>query len=92
VITPHPTPRAHRQVQLALGVNIVAYFRVLLSDGRGWNVRNNVCHGLAPVSMLTMVVADRVLHALLVLALMLKRSIRLTQTSLSGYLLQAPRL
>lgn len=53
----------------ALTENVVTYLRVLLTDARGWNVRNTVCHGLAPVSMLTMPVADRVLHAALVLSL-----------------------
>lgn len=53
----------------ALGENIVTYFRVLLTDARGWNVRNSVCHGFAPVSFLSMPVADRVVHAILVLGL-----------------------
>ena len=48
----------------------VTYLRVLLTDARGWNVRNTVCHGLAPASALTMPIADRVLHAMLMLALM----------------------
>jgi len=58
----------------ALGENVTTYFRVLLTDARGWNIRNNVCHGLAPTGMLTMPVADRVVHALLVLALLRVRS------------------
>ena len=56
-----------------LGVSIVTYLRALLTDPRGWNVRNVVCHGLAPMGMLTMPVADRVVHALLVLALVRQR-------------------
>jgi hypothetical protein len=52
-----------------LGEDIIAYLRILFTDPRGWNIRNDVCHGLASVSRLTMPVADRVLHALLVLAL-----------------------
>jgi hypothetical protein len=54
----------------ALGNDLITYLRVLLTDARGWNLRNNVCHGLAPASMLSMPVADRVVHALLVLALL----------------------
>ena len=58
----------------ALGVNVVRYLRILLTDPRGWNLRNNVCHGLASMGMLSMPVADRVVHAMLVLALYRKTS------------------
>jgi hypothetical protein len=47
----------------------VPYLRMLLTDPRGWNVRNTVCHGLADSDELSMFVADRVLHAALLLAL-----------------------
>ncbi|MDP1859584.1 MAG: DUF4209 domain-containing protein [Gemmatimonadaceae bacterium] len=56
-----------------LGANVTTYLRVLLTDARGWNVRNSVCHGLAPASLLTMPVADRVIHAMLALALIRER-------------------
>jgi hypothetical protein len=52
-----------------LGEDIITYLRALLTDARGWNIRNDVCHGLASAGMLTMPIADRVVHALLVLAL-----------------------
>lgn len=52
-----------------LGDDVIAYLHVLLSDARGWNVRNNVCHGLSSTSGLSMPVADRVVHALLLLGL-----------------------
>ncbi|MFC1736634.1 DUF4209 domain-containing protein [Candidatus Hydrogenedentota bacterium] len=52
------------------GEDVVLYFRVLLTDPRGWNVRNAVCHGFAPTSGLTSYIADRIFHALLVLALL----------------------
>jgi hypothetical protein len=51
-----------------LSEDVTGYLRMLLTDARGWNVRNDVCHGLAPAGMLTPPVADRVMHALLVLA------------------------
>jgi hypothetical protein len=57
-------------IAAALGEDVTTYFRVLLTDARGWNIRNSVCHGLAPAGVLTMPVADRVVHALLVLALL----------------------
>jgi hypothetical protein len=59
-----------RFISQALGVDVTTYLRALLSDLRGWNLRNNVCHGLAPVGMLSMPAADRIVHALLVLALL----------------------
>jgi hypothetical protein len=52
-----------------LGTDIATYLRVLLTDDRGWNIRNRVAHGLAPASAFGAGVADRVLHALLTLAL-----------------------
>lgn len=48
------------------------YFRILLTDQRGWNVRNNVCHGLWEQEMFTAQVADRLIHALLCLGLVRK--------------------
>lgn len=54
----------------ALGDGVLPYFRILLTDARGWNVRNTVCHGLAPVDALTMPVADRVVHVALILSLL----------------------
>jgi Domain of unknown function (DUF4209) len=53
----------------ALTDDVALYLRVLLTDARGWNVRNVVCHGLAPVTAFTQYVADRIVHSLLVLAL-----------------------
>ena len=49
--------------------HVTTYFRALLTDPRGWNIRNDIAHGRAPESMMQMPIADRVVHALLVLAL-----------------------
>lgn len=46
----------------------VFYFRGLLTDQRGWNVRNDVCHGVSPITSFDYWVADRVFHVLLCLA------------------------
>lgn len=56
-------------IREVLGDDVVEYLRVLLTDQRGWNIRNDVSHGIASVSMLTMPVADRVVHAILVLSM-----------------------
>lgn len=61
-------------VGAVLGTSAVTYLRVLLTDARGWNLRNDVCHGICSVEALTFVAADRVVHALLVLALVRSRS------------------
>lgn len=50
------------------GESAILYFRVLLSDPRGWNLRNMICHGAALAEFFTWVVSDRILHVLLCLA------------------------
>jgi hypothetical protein len=55
-------------VEHALGEHGVHYFRALFTDQRGWNVRNDVCHGITPVHAFSVPMSDRVFHALLVLA------------------------
>lgn len=52
----------------ALGEDASFYFRVLLTDARGWNIRNSVCHGLPSIDTFNPQVADRIIHVLLVLA------------------------
>lgn len=47
--------------------NLAAYFRILLTDNRGWNLRNEVCHGLTEISQFDPMTANRIIHALLCL-------------------------
>lgn len=54
----------------ALGDDVTLYFRVLLTDQRGWNLRNEVCHGIPPTNVFSAHVADRIIHVLLYLALL----------------------
>jgi hypothetical protein len=54
----------------SLGENVVHYFRVLFTDQRGWNVRNDICHGVTPIAGFSPQLTDRIFHALLVLALL----------------------
>jgi len=56
-----------------LGEDVSLYFRTLFTDPRGINLRNDVCHGLAPERMFGVGLADRVLHALLALAQVRKK-------------------
>jgi hypothetical protein len=57
-----------------LGENVVHYFRVLFTDQRGWNIRNDVCHGITPLAAFSPQLTDRILHALLVLAVLRARA------------------
>ena len=50
------------------GEDITFYLRALLTDQRGWNLRNSVCHGLNPYSSFSSVISDRVFHVLILLA------------------------
>jgi hypothetical protein len=51
----------------------VYYLRTLLSDPRGWNIRNDVCHGISHYEQMSKSVVDRLLHVLLLLALVRAR-------------------
>jgi hypothetical protein len=55
------------KVASLLGNDTTIYLRALLTDPRGWNVRNVVCHGLIEPNAITAAVADRVVHAILTL-------------------------
>ena len=50
------------------GEDAVFYFRTLLVDPRGWNLRNRVCHGLCNANEFGPSMSDRVMHVLLCLA------------------------
>ena len=41
------------------------YLRILLTDNRGWNLRNDICHGIASPDLFNKITADRIIHALL---------------------------
>ena len=53
----------------SLTERIALYLRVLLTDQRGWNIRNLVSHGLVGPGAFGFAVADRIVHVLLLLAL-----------------------
>jgi len=54
-------------IKKVLGEDLTFYFRVLFVDPRGWNLRNNICHGISTPEMLNATSADRVFHSLLCL-------------------------
>ncbi len=47
--------------------DVAFYLRSLLTDQRGWNVRNDVSHGITPIGGFNAMIADRLLHVLLIL-------------------------
>ncbi len=51
-----------------VGEDAIIYFRVLLVDPRGWNLRNRVCHGLLTANEFEPLMSDRLIHVLLCLA------------------------
>jgi len=52
----------------------VHYLRVLFTDQRGWNLRNNIAHGLTLPQSFDRTMADRVFHALLLFGLLRARA------------------
>jgi hypothetical protein len=56
-------------VREVLREDITLYFRVLFVDPRGWNLRNNISHGISTLEALNATSADRVFHSLLCLSL-----------------------
>ena len=59
--------RDERVMQL-ITEDLAYYLRILLTDKKGWNIRNALCHGFAEPSLFNKVTADRIFHALLCLA------------------------
>ena len=55
-------------VERCFGPDSSFYFRMLFTDQRGWNVRNDVCHGISPANAFNHSTADRVMHVMLCLA------------------------
>lgn len=51
------------------GEDLSLYFKVLFTDKRGWNLRNDVAHGMVESNHFNKQNADRVLHALLTLGM-----------------------
>lgn len=63
------------EVKECFGIDLSFYFRVLLTEQRGWNIRNDVCHAISPSGAFNCSVADRVVHVILCLA-----QVRVTET------------
>ena len=54
--------------------NIPFYFQVLLTDSRGYNLRNNICHGDLPSHHFNETSALLIIHTLLILSIFFRSS------------------
>lgn len=61
-------------VDRVFGFNVSFYFKSLLTHPLGWNLRNNLAHGVNLNSFLRQDVADRLFHILLFLGLVRKEA------------------
>lgn len=52
-------------IQLVFNEDIAYYFRITLTDQRGLNIRNSLCHGLVSPTHFGQMAADRLLHIFL---------------------------
>lgn len=50
---------------LSIGKDFAYYLRIVFTDQRGWNLRNLLCHGIAPMAFFNQMTADRVFHTLI---------------------------
>lgn len=54
-------------LEQVMGHDSVNYLRILLTDQRGWNLRNRICHGMMPIEGFNYTTSDRIMHAFLLL-------------------------
>ena len=58
-----------------MGEDIANYFREVLTDQYGWNIRNQVSHGLLASDSFNFGMADRLIHAFLMLGVFKKKEL-----------------
>jgi hypothetical protein len=61
---------ADGQVKQCLGVDVALYMESVLTDRRGWNLRNTTCHGIRPFADFHPAASDRLMHVVLMLSLL----------------------
>jgi hypothetical protein len=59
---------ADEKVAAFLTENIVNYLRVVLTDRRGWNLRNDTCHGILPAASFNQAASRQLLHIVLLIS------------------------
>ena len=55
------------KIKEVLGEDIQLYLICLFTNQRGWNIRNDVCHGMSELDYFSFQVIERILHVLLIL-------------------------
>lgn len=55
-------------IKTLFGEDCVTYFRVVLSETRGCNLRNRVCHGIVGINELNKITSSLLLHILIILS------------------------
>jgi hypothetical protein len=66
-------------VEEAFGPDQVYYFKMLFTDQRGWNLRNQVAHGLLEPELFNKQTAERLMHAFLCLGMIRWKDISLAE-------------
>lgn len=51
------------------GDDCISYFKILFTEKLGWNIRNDICHGIIRAESLQKPITDRILHVLILLSL-----------------------
>lgn len=59
---------SYSQLKDALGEDFIFYLKLLFTESRGWNVRNNICHGLLRSEFIQKPITDRIMHVLFLLS------------------------
>lgn len=57
-------------IERCFNKDIQIYFKVLFTEPIGWNLRNDVCHGLSEINTFSNYTADRLIHVILILGLL----------------------
>jgi hypothetical protein len=60
-------------IENAFNEDVQIYMRVLFTDQRGWNIRNDVCHGICDVSSFSYQSIERIIHVILILGILRKK-------------------
>lgn len=58
------------QLKACLSDGIALYMESVLTDRRGWNLRNTTCHGIRPFAAFDSVASERLMHVVLLLSLL----------------------
>jgi len=62
----------NEKLHSTLGEDIITYFKVLYNEKVGWNIRNNICHGISNPATIDRLISERVLHSFMCLGLIKK--------------------